>query len=157
MDLPSNQPGNVFPNCQKGLDSWQTPEYCTHDFWNLPFLEVAVILFLFFNAAELEMNLFRFFAATFTSSTGIVSSSSKRIQPDFDTLEAVFLQALSIDWVAFVPQRHTMIMTMIILPATNNQCNIFTSITLADCGFLMQTTGECCFFLVKLKMRMSKK
>ncbi len=61
------------------------------------------MLSLFFNAAELEMNLFRLFVATFMSSTGIVSSSSKRNWPNFDTLEALSLQALSIDWGAFVP------------------------------------------------------
>jgi hypothetical protein len=37
------------------------------------------------------------------SSAGTVSSLSNRNQPDFDTLEAVFLQALSIDWGAFGP------------------------------------------------------
>jgi hypothetical protein len=41
------------------------------------------------------------------SSAGTVSSSFNRNQPDFDTLEAVFLQALSIDWGAFGPYRHT--------------------------------------------------
>jgi len=37
------------------------------------------------------------------SSAGTVSSSSDRNELDFDTLEAVFLQALSIDWGAFGP------------------------------------------------------
>jgi hypothetical protein len=118
MDLSSNEPGNVFPNCWKAFDSWYTPEYCTHNYWNpvsfhgtsrdslfifqcrrirnegrwtfptnqvmsfpivekrlipgklhntvhttfgtqFPFLELVVILSLFFNAEELEMNLFR--------------------------------------------------------------------------------------------------
>jgi hypothetical protein len=68
-----------------------------------PFLELVVSLSLFFNAEELEMNLFRLFVAAFVSSTRTVSSSSNRNQPDFDTLEAVFLQALSIDWGAFGP------------------------------------------------------
>jgi hypothetical protein len=62
-----------------------------------------VILSLFiFNAEELEMNLFRLCSCCM-SSAGTVSSSSNRNQPDFDTLEAVFLQALSIDWGAFGP------------------------------------------------------
>jgi hypothetical protein len=56
MDLSSNQPGNVFPNCRKAFDSWYTPEYCTHDFWNLvSFRGTSRDSLFIFNAEELKV------------------------------------------------------------------------------------------------------
>ncbi len=56
MDVACNWPGNIFPNCWQPFDSWQTPEYCTHDFWNPVSFPGAIRDSLFiFNAEELEI------------------------------------------------------------------------------------------------------